>query len=679
MSLNALYGSVTSPPSPSGTSDEFSLYPFFFPLSDKSVYVDSSHGVSEDEDDACGYSQWPCSTLLKAMNRLSENVNIVKIVSKLSVNTVVDLSEKSFSFQSSSSSSKSSVEVAIDSEFTCNTASASDSVAYNNLIFNLPSEGAPSAVKALFTQSAGQITVSSCDFGEANAQTKKSCVVNLAVLTGGIFSLQQTSIQSMSFSSAHEGGVIQASSNAELSVIGSTFSSIVLGSDVLINSNECDSLSIEGSTFNDISSTSSTGTVGFVKMTQGNAFSVKSSSFAKCSGSSGTASASLYLQLNESIDPSSSAGNPLHIEKLTFTKTAGQTGEKETFVFVDASNLKSVVSSSSFVFDSLPTDLNAMMGRERSTTNENLDIPLLVYLWSNFTSTGFVGNENGGDFSGCGFSEAPCETINHILNLRFNTFTADNSVVKVKTLSSIDKPLHLSSSNKKLSLESSEGESTVSITDTDASNSKQCFFSVAMDFSISKITLSIPENLNASRASLFDCSAQTLSFRNSHVVMAQSVTNINYDVIVVEGAGCLNVDYLSMDDVYPASEKHFIAYRTTDESSVSGVISFLTGSFTTNQGTSEIILIEGKTKCEIKNATLSHESNSECSVIKVTSSKSLTINNNTFKQCRAISANGGAILIEESKATDFTSEITVNNCVFEECETHAKLQHIHRR
>ncbi|KAH7822650.1 uncharacterized protein MONOS_7267 [Monocercomonoides exilis] len=674
MSLNALYGSETSSPSsPSGTSNEFSLYSFFFPLTGNSVFVDSSHGVNEDEDDACGYSQWPCSTLLNAMNRLSENVNIVKIVSKLSVNAVVDLSEKSFSFQSSSSSSsKSSVGIAINSGFTCNTASDSDSVAFNNLIFNLPSEGTPSAVKALLTQSTGQITVSSCDFGVANAQTKKNCVVNLAVLTGGTFTLQQTNIQRMSFSSAQEGGVIQASSNAELSVIGSTFSSIVLGSDVLINSNECNSLSIEGSTFNDISSsssTSSTGTVGFVKMTQGNAFSVKSSSFTKCSGSSGTASASLYLQLDDSIDPSTSADNPLHIEKLTFTKTTGQTGNKETLVFVDANNLKSAVSSSSFVFDTLPTDLNAMMGRERSTTNENLDIPLLVYLWSNFTSTGFVGNENGGDFSGCGFSEAPCKTINHILKLRFNTFTADNSVLKVKASSSVEKPLLLSSSNKKLSLESSEDESTVSVTDTDASNTQQCFFSVGMDFSISKITLSIPENLNNSRSSLLTCSAQTLSFQNSKIAMAQSVTNINYDVIVVEGAGCLNVDNLSMNNVYSASGKHFIVYRTTDESVASGVISFLTGSFTTNQGASEIILIEGKTKCEIKNATLSHESYSECSVIKVTSSKSLTINNNTFKQCRAISANGGAILIEESKATDFSSEITVNNCVFEECET----------
>ncbi|KAH7826951.1 uncharacterized protein MONOS_5880 [Monocercomonoides exilis] len=670
MSLNAFYGSETS--SPSGSSDEFSLYPFFFSLTNNSVFVDSSSGVNEDEDDACGYSQWPCSTLLKAMTRLSENVNIVKIVSKLSVNAVVDLSGKSFSFQSSSSSSsKSSVEVAINSGFTCNTASASasDSVAFDNLIFNLPREGTPSAVEALFTQSAGEITVSSCDFGEANAQAKKNSVVNLAVLTGGIFTLQQTNIQSISFSSAQEGGVIQISSNAELKIDRSSFSSVVLGSDVLISSNECKSLSIEGSTFNDISSTSSNGTVGFVKMAQGNAFSVKSSSFSKCSGSSGTASASLYLQLDNSIDPSSLTGSPLHVEKLTFTKAYGQTGEKETFIFVDASYLKSVVSSSSFVFDSLPTDLNAMMGRERSTTNEKLDIPLLVYLWSNFTSTGFVGNGNGGDFSGCGFSEAPCKTINHILKLRFNAFTADNSVVKVKASSSVEKPLHLSSSDVKLSLESSEGESTVSITDTDASNSKQCFFSVAMDFSISKITLSIPENLNASRASLFDCSAQTLSFQNSKIALAQSVTNINYDVIVVEGAGCLNVDHLSMNNVYPASGKHFIAYRTTDESSVFGVISFLTGSFTTNSGASEIILVEGKSKCEIKNVTLSQIENGDNSVIKVTSSKSLTINNNTFKQCKVNSANGGAILIEESKATDFSSEITVNNCVFDECDT----------
>ncbi|KAH7823247.1 uncharacterized protein MONOS_827 [Monocercomonoides exilis] len=670
MSLNALYGCETS--SPSGPSDEFSLYPFFYSFTDNSVYVDSSSGVNEDEDDACGYSQWPCSTLLKAMNHLSSDVNIVKIVTSLSVNAVVGLSGKSFSFQSSSSS-KSSVEVAINSGFTCNTASASnsDSIAFNNLIFNLPSEGTPSAVKALFAQSAEQITVSSCNFGKANAQTKKNCVVNLAVLTGGIFTLQQTSIQSMSFSSAQEGGVIQASSGAVLKIDRSTFSSVVLGSDVLINSNECNSLSIEGSTFNDISSTSPTGTVGFVKMKQGNAFSVKSTSFSKCSGSSGTASASLYLQLDNSIDPSSLTDSPLHVEKLTFTKADGLTEEKETFIFVDAKNLKNIVSSSSFVFDPLPTDLNAMMGRERSTTNEELDIPLLVYLWSNFTSTGFVSDKNGGDFSGCGFSEAPCKTIKHILDLRFNAFTLDKSTVKVKTSFSIDEPLLLSSSNKKLSLESSEGESTVRITDTDASNTQQCFFLVGMDFSISKITLSIPENLNNSRSSLLTCSAQILSFQNSKIALAQSVIRVSYDVIVAEGAGCLNVDHLSMDNVYTVSGKHFIAYRAIDESSVSGVISFLTGTFI-HQGESGIILIEGKSKCEIKNATLSHESDRDSSALKVKSGKSLTIDNCTFQKCKVNSANGGAILIEESKSPDFVSEIHINNCIFDQCETLAQ-------
>ncbi|KAH7830915.1 uncharacterized protein MONOS_8510 [Monocercomonoides exilis] len=240
MTLNALFGCETSSPSPSDSIEEFSLYPFFFQLSDKSVNVDSSNGINEDEGNVCCCSQWSCSTLLKALNRLSSIINVVKIVAKLSVNTAVDLNLKTFFSKSSffPSTSKSSVKEAIDSGFECDTASDSGPITFESLSINLANEGAPSTVKALLSQTTGNITISSCNFSEANAQTKKNFFVNLAVLTGGKFALQQTNIQNMSFSSEQAGGSIHVVLNKK-----STENPIYSTTDALQNSTKGNSSS----------------------------------------------------------------------------------------------------------------------------------------------------------------------------------------------------------------------------------------------------------------------------------------------------------------------------------------------------------------------------------------------------------------------------------------------------
>ncbi|KAH7829979.1 uncharacterized protein MONOS_447 [Monocercomonoides exilis] len=64
--------------------------------------------------------------------------------------------------------------------------------------------------------------------------------------------------------------------------------------------------------------------------------------------------------------------------------------------------------------------LDELCGWERKTTGEEgYVIPLVVYLWSNWSGNGFVSKDGGGDFSGCGYSEAPCSSIDHLILLRY--------------------------------------------------------------------------------------------------------------------------------------------------------------------------------------------------------------------------------------------------------------------
>ncbi|KAH7822291.1 uncharacterized protein MONOS_9660 [Monocercomonoides exilis] len=66
--------------------------------------------------------------------------------------------------------------------------------------------------------------------------------------------------------------------------------------------------------------------------------------------------------------------------------------------------------------------LDELCGWERKTTGEEgFVIPLVVYLWRNRSGDGFVSVEKGGDFSGCGYSEAPCSSIDHLISLRYPT------------------------------------------------------------------------------------------------------------------------------------------------------------------------------------------------------------------------------------------------------------------
>eukprot|EP00770_Monocercomonoides_exilis_P014649 MONOS_14595.1-p1 / transcript=MONOS_14595.1 / gene=MONOS_14595 / organism=Monocercomonoides_exilis_PA203 / gene_product=unspecified product / transcript_product=unspecified product / location=Mono_scaffold01031:5732-14599(-) / protein_length=2873 / sequence_SO=supercontig / SO=protein_coding / is_pseudo=false len=103
----------------------------------------------------------------------------------------------------------------------------------------------------------------------------------------------------------------------------------------------------------------------------------------------------------------------------------GCDGWKGKNVFVSGWDLREIVSEEHLKWEIKEEELGSfdeLCGWERKTTGEEgYVIPLVVYLWRNWSGDGYVSREKGGDFSGCGYSEAPCLSIDHLISLRHPT------------------------------------------------------------------------------------------------------------------------------------------------------------------------------------------------------------------------------------------------------------------
>ncbi|KAH7829727.1 uncharacterized protein MONOS_4055 [Monocercomonoides exilis] len=124
-------------------------------------------------------------------------------------------------------------------------------------------------------------------------------------------------------------------------------------------------------------------------------------------------------------------------------------------VFVNGSSLDEVVDSAHFCWEMSEKEKSSMeelCGWERSSTGVGFVIPLVLYLWSNFSGNGFVDGEEGGDFSGCGYAVAPCRSISHLISLKFTPLHGsasddeDGLSISVSHISSLTSSLSLSSS-----------------------------------------------------------------------------------------------------------------------------------------------------------------------------------------------------------------------------------------
>ncbi|KAH7816772.1 uncharacterized protein MONOS_15097 [Monocercomonoides exilis] len=75
--------------------------------------------------------------------------------------------------------------------------------------------------------------------------------------------------------------------------------------------------------------------------------------------------------------------------------------------------------------------LDELCGFERMSTGERYVIPLVVYLWNYWSGIGYVSKEKGGDFSECGYSVAPCSSIDYLISLRYATLGEGETLINI--------------------------------------------------------------------------------------------------------------------------------------------------------------------------------------------------------------------------------------------------------
>ncbi|KAH7824036.1 uncharacterized protein MONOS_17547 [Monocercomonoides exilis] len=132
-------------------------------------------------------------------------------------------------------------------------------------------------------------------------------------------------------------------------------------------------------------------------------------------------------------------------------------------MFASGWNLREIVNKEHLKWEMNDEELDLLdelCGWERKTTGEEgYVIPLVVYLWGNWSGNGFASKEKGGDFSGCGYSEAPCSSIDHLVLLRYEPLGEGESHIKIVGSGSVQKAISfLLSSSSKTSVVSIEGE-----------------------------------------------------------------------------------------------------------------------------------------------------------------------------------------------------------------------------
>ncbi|KAH7825773.1 uncharacterized protein MONOS_14320 [Monocercomonoides exilis] len=204
----------------------------------------------------------------------------------------------------------------------------------------------------------------------------------------------------------------------------------------------------------------------------------------------------------------------------------GCKGRKGKDVFLDADDLGAVANTTTFCFDVELNDFEKLNGFERSTANEEFEIPLVVYLWNNFTEPCHVGGQEAHDFSGCGFEQVPCDTITKAASLRFS---GKNKSIKLNSPFFFGEELNMKTEEWSMSGEGNETNYGIA---GDISGAQSGIFESHCPVSFIEVVLSLSERIG-SYGSIFHCVSSTLTIQNCGIVASKNELRVS--CVKVEG------------------------------------------------------------------------------------------------------------------------------------------------
>eukprot|EP00770_Monocercomonoides_exilis_P006716 MONOS_6682.1-p1 / transcript=MONOS_6682.1 / gene=MONOS_6682 / organism=Monocercomonoides_exilis_PA203 / gene_product=unspecified product / transcript_product=unspecified product / location=Mono_scaffold00215:20274-28340(-) / protein_length=2688 / sequence_SO=supercontig / SO=protein_coding / is_pseudo=false len=279
--------------------------------------------------------------------------------------------------------------------------------------------------------------------------------------------------------------------------------------------------------------------------------------------------------------------------------------------FVSGWDLSEVVNKENFKWEMSSEELRSfdeLCGWERKMTGEDgYAIPLVVYFWSNWSGNGFVSKEGGRDFSGCGYSEAPCSSIEHLISLRYEPLGEGESHINIVGTGALNRGISFPSapSLTETPIVTIEGEkkgTVLKVREMDGNGEGESMVVSNVHLSFKNISFTMPNELGRHSSFIQSSSSSAmLSVVCCSIDCEEERREMEYCVVRVDGGSVAIVD-LTLSEWSVA--KGFVEFGAEVE-----VISVVNMSIsnTTISGGSLITLTEGShnfqfTKREERNA-----------------------------------------------------------------------------
>ncbi|KAH7829918.1 uncharacterized protein MONOS_2295 [Monocercomonoides exilis] len=544
------------------------------------VLVDGSGGNGMDHSH-CGFEGFGCLTVDYCANsRLNESLNEIEVVSSSSIRDEIELSLFGVIISGrivSPDRERMQVNVSDGGLATQDwLVGFSSSLTMRRLSFVVKGQLNPR--RSVFIHSTSTINMTNCSVSfESGALTDGKIGYNMINIEGGELIIDGFVM---------EGGVtmngkspIAISNGVELEMLKSRVSGVeVIGEDggcLNVGMKECGCVKIELSNFSSTCSGGSGMKGGgmMISVGSGGSFEMKNVKYSGCEvpredgedggrGIGGGIFAELPHQMGIFV-----------LEGMTFEGCNAWKGKK---MFVSGWDLSKIANKEHFKWEMSEMELGSLdelCGWERKTTGEEgYVIPLVVYLWSNWSGDGFVSKDGGGDFSGCGYSEAPCSSIDHLISLRYEPLGEGESHISIVgsgflshsiSFSSSLPPASQDSESQKVVIEGTKKGTAVIISDEDDENDMigGSLISSGVSLTLSNLSFSNPNPnghheilIGSSGAniclSVVDCSFGTL---NGMADAGFCVMKVNGGRVIVQGC--------SLDAV--GQLRGFIAFSAT--------------------------------------------------------------------------------------------------------------------
>ncbi|KAH7831206.1 uncharacterized protein MONOS_10859 [Monocercomonoides exilis] len=237
------------------------------------------------------------------------------------------------------------------------------------------------------------------------------------------------------------------------------------------------------------------------------------------------------------------------LESMTF---AGCSALKGKNVFVSGWNLSEIVNMELFKWEMNEEELKSLdelCGWERKTTGEEgYVIPLVVYLWDNWSRDGYVSERKGGDFSGCGYSEAPCSSVDHLFSLRFGSLGEGESRINIVGTGELNREIsfQIPPSLMETPVVTIEGEkkgTVLKVGEMDASGEGESMVVSNVHLSFTNLLFSLLNEFSYHLSLIHSTSSATsLSIMRCSFVCKDSTKETKYCLMKVDGGSLTIVD-----------------------------------------------------------------------------------------------------------------------------------------